>query len=142
MANEAKKSAKTAIRPYKEMEFEEFLTSIGEGKIKNWTVLAEALGVDRDTLLKWRQHPKAQAALNNAINESMNQMELVGKDDWRMWRERSKILGVKDKSTLEHEVGEGVTELLDSLGRTDYDGLGSQAEGQMVADDPPIQNQE
>jgi hypothetical protein len=125
--------------PYNSMEFEEFLKAIGHGNIKNWSVLAEALGVSRLTLLRWRNHPLAQNALNTAISEAMANMQTVGKDDWRMHREVMKIMGVKDKSTLEHEIGESVTEVLDKL-ETDYEAIGSKAREQMVAAQSPVQD--
>lgn len=126
-------------KPYNEMEFEEFLKAIGNGNIKNWSILAETLNVSRNTLIRWKNHPLAQNALNTAVSEAMAAMQTVGKDDWRMHREVMKILGVKDKSTLEHEVGESVTEVLDKL-ETDYENLGRKAKGQMVAAESPIQD--
>lgn len=116
--------------PYNVVEFEEFLKQIGNANIKNWSILAEALGVSRATVVRWKQHPLAQQAINQAINESMEGMEKAGKDDWRMYREKAKMLGVKDRQTLEHEVGEGVTELLDSL-QTDYGKLAEKAKEQV-----------
>lgn len=126
-------------KPYNEMEFEEFLKAIGHGNIKNWSILAETLGVSRITLLRWKNHPLAQNALNTAVSEAMAAMQTVGKDDWRMHREVMKILGVKDKSTLEHEVGESVTEVLDKL-ETNYEAIGQQASRQMVATESPVQD--
>lgn len=131
--------------PYNVAEFEEFLKAIGNANIKNWSILAEALGVSRATITRWKQHPLAQQAINTAINESMEGMEKAGKDDWRMHREKMKILGVKDRQTLEHEAGENISELLDTL-QTDYGKLAERArqqvDGQVVANEPPVQNQE
>ena len=140
MADEPDNSANSAVKPYKEMEFEEFLKAIGNANIKNWSVLAEALGVDRNTLIAWRQHPLAQEALSTAIQESLKEMQESGKADWRMWREKAKILGVKDKSTLEHEVSEETREVLDKLERTDYGKLGQQITEQGVETNPPVQD--
>lgn len=140
MSDQTENSTNSTVKPYKEMQFEEFLKAIGNANIQNWSVLAEALGVDRKTIMTWREHPLAQAAISNAIEESIRKMSEVGSMDWRMWREKAKILGVKDKTTLEHEVGESVGDLLDEIERTDYDKLGQQAKGQMVEIDPPIQD--
>lgn len=140
MSEQTENSTNSAVKPYKEMQFEEFLKAIGNANIQNWSVLAEALGVDRKTIMLWREHPLAQAAISNAIEESMRKMVEVGANDWRMHREKLKILGVKEKTTLEHEVGESVGELLDDLERTDYGKFGQQAKGQVVENDPPIQD--
>ncbi len=128
--------------PYHEAEFEVFLKEIGNANLPNWTILAEALGISRATIYRWRQHPLAKQAINLAIEESMRKMTEVGSADWRMHREKLKLLGVKDRTTLEHEVGEGVEDLLDKLERTDYDKLGREAKKQVVAANPPVQNKE
>ncbi|MFA5768341.1 MAG: hypothetical protein WC871_02235 [Bacteroidales bacterium] len=134
------------IDPYLEMKFEEFLKEIGNANIKNWTILAEALGVGRKTIYRWRHHPLAKEAINTAISESIEKMEKVGHDDWKMHREKAKMLGVKDRQTIEHEVDpETMGNLLDQL-ETNYGKLGATArqaiDGQVVANEPPIQNQE
>lgn len=133
------------VDPYNGIEFEEFLKSIGNANIKHWSILAEALGVSRRTVIRWKQHPLAQEAIKTAIAESLEGMEKSGKDDWKMHREKAKILGVKDKTTIEHEVDvETINDVLDKLG-TNYDDLANKARqkvtGQMVADNPPVQNQ-
>lgn len=126
--------------PYNDVAFEEFIKAIGEAQIDNWSAIAEALGVSRKTITRWKKHPMAQSAISKGISKALDKMEKAGEADWRMWRERAKILGVKDVTTLEHEVGEGVTELLDGLERTDYDKLGREAKKQVVADNPPVQD--
>lgn len=129
-------------KPYFGVEFDKFLEAIGEAQIDNWSAIAEALGVDRKTIYLWRKHPLAQKAISTGISRALDKMEKSGESDWRMWRERAKILGVKDRQTLEHEVGEGVTELLDEMERTDYDKVGQQAKKQVVADNAPVQDKE
>lgn len=131
--------------PYNVEGFEEFLKAIGESNIENWSILAEALGVDRTTIIRWKKHPLARQAIKAGIAKAIEGMEKSGKDDWKMHREKAKMLGVKDRQTLEHEVGEGVTELLDSL-QTDYgkfaENAGQSPDGQVVANEPLVQNQE
>lgn len=139
MSDQSSNSPNSPEKPYNEMAFDEFLKQIGNANIESWTILAEALGVDRKTIYLWRQHPLAQQAINTAIQKSLAEMEKSGANDWRMWREKAKILGVKDKTTLEHELGEGVAEILNEL-ETDYDKLGQQAKGQMVAPNTPLQD--
>lgn len=108
------------VEPYKEIEFDAFLKEIGNANIQNWSILAEVLGVNRETIVRWKRHPLAQAAISNAIEENLRKMEVVGVNDWRMYREKLKMLGVKDKSTLKHETGDNISEVLDKLERTDY----------------------
>lgn len=128
--------------PYNDIAFDEFIKVIGEAQIDNWSSIAEALGVDRKTIYNWRQHPLAQKAITTGISKAIDKMEKSGEADWRMWREKLKILGVKDRTTLEHEIGEGVEDLLDKLDRTDYDKLGREAKKQVVAPNTPVQNKE
>lgn len=130
------------VDPYAEVEFEAFLKEIGNANLQNWTILAEALGVHRNTITRWKKHPLAKQAINQAIEENLREMTLAGKNDWRMHREKLKMLGVKDTMTLEHEAGESVKSILDTLEHTDYGKLGREAKKQVVAPNPPIQNQE
>lgn len=128
--------------PYEELAFSEFIKHIGNANLRNWSIVAEALGVSRATIWRWRQTPEAQEALASAIEENLREMEIDGKGDWRMRREKLKMLGVRDVTTLEHEAGESVKSLLDGLEQTKYDELGRKAKGQVVADNAPLQNKE
>lgn len=132
--------------PYHGMEFDEFLKQIGNANIKNWSILAEAIGVSRSTVGRWKMHPLAQEAIKTAISESIAGMEKAGEHDWKMYREKAKMLGVKDRQTIEHEVDpESVSTILDKL-ESDYGSLGKQAgqaiAKQVVAVAPSVQNQE
>lgn len=90
---------------YKKEEYEEFLKMLKDGKIdENWSIIAEALGVDRETLVRWRKKPEARRAINKGIQEALKGMINAGSDDWRMWRERLKMLGVKDVQHLEQKI--------------------------------------
>ncbi len=133
------------IQPYHGVEFEIFLKEIGNANLPNWTILAEALGVSDKTIRTWRKHPLAQQAVSSAIEASLKKMEEVGANDWKMHREKLKMLGVKDKQTIEHEAGETISDILDSVG-TDYGKFANKARsetsGQVVENDPPVQNQE
>lgn len=88
-------STVTTVR--KQAEFEAFLKIIKRGKVENWSVIAEALGVREATISEWKQHPLAQQAIIEGIERCITEMERAGKDDWRMWRDKLKMLGVKDK---------------------------------------------
>lgn len=90
--------------PAKEMEFEEFLQLIGDSRVNNWSEIAEALGVDRSTITRWRKTPQARIALIHGVNKAIEKMEETGGGDWRMWRERANMLGVVDKKKIDHEL--------------------------------------
>jgi len=117
--------------PYKDAEFEVFLKEIGNANLSNWTIVAETLGVSKATMYRWRQHPLAKEAITNAIEDNLRKMTEAGKDDWRMYREKLKMLGVKDRQTLEHDFDEStISNLLNGLEHTDYGKFGEQAKQQ------------
>lgn len=93
-------------RIYKHEEFEEFVKILEEGAVENWSIIAQALGVDTNTIVAWRKHPSAKKAIAEGIRQSVNNMEIYGKRDWRMWREKAKMLGVSEVIRNEHG-GEG-----------------------------------
>lgn len=114
--------------PYNEEEFEVFIEAIGNSNLRNWSIIAEALGVSRKTITRWKKHPRAQHSIAMAIQKNISSMEKVGKEDWRMYREKLKMLGVKDKQEFQHKIEEEsrVGAILDSL-ETDYDEVADQA---------------
>jgi hypothetical protein len=127
--------------PYHGKEFDEFLKEIGNANLRNWSIVAEAMGVSRMTILRWRKHPLAREAINSAIEEHIRKMSEVGGTDWKMHREMLKMLGVRDTISLEHEVNpDTLTQLLDKM-ETDYDNVGREARKQVVAAKQPIQDQ-
>lgn len=87
----------TVITVRKKAEFEAFLKAIKKGRIENWSVIAEAIGVREATISEWKQHPLAQKAITEGVERCIAEMERAGKDDWKMWRDKLKMLGVKDK---------------------------------------------
>lgn len=138
--SDQEKAPNATENPYSDVEFEIFLREIGNANIKNWSIMAQALGVDRKTIWRWRQHPLAKEAISTAVAENLAEMTTNGKGDWRMNREKLNMLGVIDKQVLEHEVGEGVTNLLNELDKTDYGRIGREAKEQMVATESPVQD--
>jgi len=126
------------LDPYKQMEFEKFLEILQSSPVNNWSIVATVLGVDRETILRWRKHPRAREILIKALQETIENMEESGAADWRMWREKAKLLGVDDVQTV--ELTGSVGGILDKLD-TKYDELGRKAEGQVVAPEPPVQDQ-
>lgn len=79
----------------KHQEFEDFLTILEKGTFKNWLIVANAVGVDRDTIAEWKKHPKAREILQRRINDKIKDMEDAGKRDWRMHEAMLKLLGVQ-----------------------------------------------
>jgi hypothetical protein len=88
--------------PYLEMEFEGFLNLIGEANLLNWSIIAEALNVHRNTISRWKKTPEARQAIKTAIAQNLQEMEIAGKGDWKMNREKLKMLGVNEKQVIEN----------------------------------------
>lgn len=89
-------------------EFETFLDFIKKGKIEHWQNIAEAIGIHRNTIARWREHPKAREAIIEGIRHSLEEMERVGNRDWKMWREKLKMLGITEEVTTQVAVGVNV----------------------------------
>jgi hypothetical protein len=106
---------------YKE-QFEAFLKIIRENKVEHWVNVAEALGVHQNTIVNWKKHPLAQKAIAEGIQHALEQMEKTGGRDWKMWREKLKMLGVEDKSGAKVAVGVTVPVNIDQS-EVDYERL-------------------
>lgn len=78
----------------KEVEFDSFIKIIEDKSIAHWQDIAEAIGVNKDTITEWRKLPEAQDAIAKGIANALDKMENTGKRDWRMWREKLKMLGL------------------------------------------------
>ena len=101
MKNKAK--AEENIRNIrKKAEFLAFIGEIEKGAIANWIDIARTLGVDKDTITEWKKLPEAQVAIKNGISHALSNMEKVGKQDWRMWESKLKMLGLIPRE--KHEV--------------------------------------
>jgi len=94
----------TTVR--KQAEFDAFIEIIERGKVEHWSVVAEALGVREATINEWKKHPLAREAIASGIQRCLEKMEEVGSGDWRMWREKLKILGVRDR---DKEIGQATS---------------------------------
>jgi len=88
----------------KKAEFREFLKIIKGGTTAHWVQVAEVLGVDNDTITSWKKTPEAQEAIAEGIQRAMEEMETVGRKDWRMWREKLKMLGLSEPEQFETQV--------------------------------------
>lgn len=118
-------------KPYKEVEFKQFLKMIGDEDIPSWSIMAQALDVDRDTITAWKRTPEARRAQAKAIKESLKQMKTVGEKDWRMWEARLKMLGVNpaDKLDVTDNRPDSIDELLIAYGIKERQKDDGQADG-------------
>jgi len=112
------------MRHYKDKEFAAFIQSIQAGQVSHWQDIARAIGVDENTITRWKKLPEAQEAIQKGIDNAIEQMQLSGKRDWRMWESKLKMLGVNPATKVEANVtnpieliiskygsGEGVSEV-------------------------------
>lgn len=83
------------VKRYK-WEYSQFLEMVREKKPENAIIYAQALGIDRRTLVHWLSQPELREALLNTLDELVQGMKEAGKKDWRMHRELMNILGIKE----------------------------------------------
>ena len=90
----------------KKAEFLAFIGEIEKGAIANWIDIARTLGVDKDTITEWKKLPEAQVAIKKGISHALSNMEKVGKQDWRMWESKLKMLGLSpiQKQEIQGEI--------------------------------------
>lgn len=86
---------------YKEVEFQEFIREIEEGSIAHWQEIAEALGVEEDTITRWKKTPEAVEARRKGIANALSGMQKAGLKDWRMWEAKLKMLGINPPQKLD-----------------------------------------
>ena len=80
--------------PYKKAEFEAFIQLTKGDTIAHWVQIAQALGIDPTTITDWKKHPLAKKAIRDGIERATEEMEKAGKDDWKMWESKLKMLGM------------------------------------------------
>ncbi|PJE63368.1 hypothetical protein COU89_03680 [Candidatus Roizmanbacteria bacterium CG10_big_fil_rev_8_21_14_0_10_45_7] len=78
----------------KKEEFEAFIETIEQGARAHWVDIARAIGVNKDTITAWKRHPRSIRAISKGIQHALSEMERCGRNDWRMWLIKLKILGV------------------------------------------------
>ena len=125
--------------PYSKVEFDEFLKNIGNAKLKNWTIYAKVLGVSRKTIQRWKKHPLAQSAITEAISENLEAMEKTGKEDWKMHREKLKMFGIEEETTVKISPTD-IDGVIGKIQKTNYDELAKTIGEQSVAPNEPVQN--
>ena len=79
---------------YKKLEFEAFLDLLRGESSHHWTQIAKTLGVDQGTITAWKKIPQAQKAIRDGIEKALDGMTKAGKEDWRMWESKLKMLGL------------------------------------------------
>jgi len=87
---------------YKKLEFEAFLDLLRGESSHHWTQIAKTLGVDQGTITAWKKIPQAQKAIHDGIKKALDGMAKAGKEDWRMWESKLKMLGLSpiEKSSV------------------------------------------
>ena len=90
--------------PSKREEFEAFIELIRGNTTCHWVQIAKALGVSRDTITMWKQHPLAKKAIKDGIERAMEGMEKAGEGDWKMWESKLKMMGISPIEKSEDEL--------------------------------------
>ena len=101
-------------------EFEALLQVLEEGSVAHWQDIANALGVDKDTIKEWRKHPKARQAQIKGIEYALKSMESAGKKDWRMWEAKLKMLGMAKEKNADNVDQTGVAGVVIYRPERDY----------------------
>lgn len=85
--------------PYKSLEYQKFIQTVKDGKVpEHWEILAETLGIRRETISEWKKLPEFAEAVNAGLDEALKMMKETGGKDWKMWRERVSILSREKKT--------------------------------------------
>lgn len=82
-------------------EYGNFLDYVKKGKIDRAVIYAKALQIDRRTLVHWLSQPELREAMQHSIDSLIDGMQRAGKNDWRMYRELLKIMGVDDVQNID-----------------------------------------
>jgi hypothetical protein len=109
-----------AVQPYKDKEFKAFIQAIDDGQVGHWVEIARALNVSDETILKWKQLPEAQAAIQRGIDHALKCMQQAGSRDWKMWEAKLKMLGLNPASKLDINLNDPRKKILEKyLGEDD-----------------------
>lgn len=82
----------------KKEAFNAFLKAIEYKQAAHWVDIARAVGVSSDTITAWKQLPEAQEAMARGMQKALEDMETVGRKDWRMHYEKYKLLAGKEEA--------------------------------------------
>lgn len=94
---------KTSRDVRKKEAFDAFIKTLSDGTVAHWQTIAQAIGVDNDTITAWKRLPEAQEAIKRGIDTALGGMAKAGEKDWRMWECKLKMLGIGpiDKKVIE-----------------------------------------
>lgn len=81
-------------------EYNNFLEYVKKHKIARALLYAKTLGIDRRTMSNWVHQPELREALAEAMDDLVDNMERAGKNDWRMYLELMKRMGLDDGETI------------------------------------------
>lgn len=109
---------------YKTNEFKKFIETIKEGQAAHWIDIAEALDVDKNTILAWKKTPEAQEAIQEGISHALACMQQAGARDWRMWETKLKMLGLNPANKMEVKVTDPLSNILGKFEITEGDDAG------------------
>ena len=101
--------------PYNDIAFDAFIEYLPISQIRFWTTYAKALGVSRQTIYRWRQHPRFRNALILAVSTALKEMQEAGKNDWRMWKEMLVLYGVTSAKKTKSINSNTIIALLDKI---------------------------
>lgn len=113
---------------YKEREFAEFIKLLGEGQVGHWQEIAEAIGVEADTITRWKKTPEAIEARRKGIAHALAGMEKAGSKDWRMYEAKLKMLGINPAIKVDAKVTDTRRDILERYGLP-YAGKAETVEG-------------
>lgn len=119
MAEEAKNPTnRTESEPYKKEQFDAFIATIKGNAVGHWVQIARVLGVSNSTIHEWKKLPQAQKAIKDQIERIGEEMERAGKDDWKMWESKMKMLGVSPIEKQETDLTSGGEKVIPILGNS------------------------
>jgi hypothetical protein len=110
----------STTNPYKTDQFDLFISTIKGNAVGHWVQVAKIVGVDRDTINEWRKLPQARKVIQDEIERVAGEMERAGKDDWKMWESKAKMLGLSPIEKNETDLtsgGEKVTPILGGISK-------------------------
>ncbi len=77
--------------------FKLLLKKIKERKLGTSVVMAKALGITKDTYIRYLNMPEAMKLLSDNVDYVMNNMIEAGKGDWKMWKDLKDDIAHYDK---------------------------------------------
>lgn len=104
---------------YKGKEFKAFIKTLKWGSTAHWIEIANALGVDKNTITAWKELPEAQEAIQEGIDRALASMEQSGQKDWHMWEAKLKMLGINPATKIDANINDPRQAILRRYGLDD-----------------------